>query len=160
MATAHINIGSNIGDRRALIETAVARIIDAFPGPVGISSVIETEPWGFESPNRFLNIGLTVETRQTTPENVFATLRAIQNAISDASHRRPDGSYADRAVDIDLIAVGDLVVDSPPDLILPHPRMHLRPFVLIPMLELQPEWVHPLLGLTPRQMLESTAPSR
>ena len=160
MATAHINIGSNIGDRRALIESAVARIKDAFPGPLCRSEMIETEPWGFDSPNRFLNLGITVETGHTPPETVFATLRAIQNDISDLSHRRPDGSYADRAVDIDLIAIGDSVVDCPPPLILPHPRMHLRPFVLIPMLRLQPDWVHPILRMTPREMLDSTASSR
>ncbi|MDE6489329.1 MAG: 2-amino-4-hydroxy-6-hydroxymethyldihydropteridine diphosphokinase, partial [Paramuribaculum sp.] len=57
---------------------------------------------------------------------------------------------------IDLIAIDSCVISDPPDLILPHPRMHLRPFVLIPFNQLQPDWVHPLLGLTPRQMLLKT----
>lgn len=156
MATAHINIGSNIGDRRALLESAVARIKDAFAADVRISDIIETEPWGFESPNRFLNVGVSVDIGTTPPQAAFRTLKAIQNAISDTSHRNTDGTYADRAVDIDLIAIDSCVISDPPDLILPHPRMHLRPFVLIPFNQLQPDWVHPLLGLTPRQMLLRT----
>ena len=76
----------------------------------------------------------------------------MERSISPAAHRHPDGSYADRMIDIDLIAAGSAVVDSP-RLTLPHPRMHLRPFVLRPMDQLEPGWLHPLLGLTPAAML-------
>ncbi len=68
-------------------------------------------------------------------------------------HRNPDGSYRDREIDIDMIALDGCVVDSP-DIIVPHPRMDIREFVLVPMAGLAPGWMHPVSGLTPVQMLE------
>ena len=74
-------------------------------------------------------------------------LMAIQDSICSAAHRDSTGAYIDRIIDIDLIAIDDTVIDTP-ELTLPHPRMHLRDFVVRPMLELCPEWVHPLLNKT------------
>ncbi len=152
MATAHINIGSNIGDRHAHIELAVTRIMQRF-GDVRRSEFIESEPWGYDSPHRFLNLGLMVESGEMPPEKLFEILKEIEQTISPASHRAADGGYADRVIDIDLIAVDDMIVNTPA-LTLPHPRMHLRQFVLQPMVELAPEWRHPLSGLTAAEMLE------
>lgn len=149
--TVHVNIGSNTGDRHAQIERAVAAIELRFAAPVRRSAIIESEPWGYDSPNPYLNIGLMFES-ELPPEQLVGELLDIQRAIDPAPHRNPDGTYADRAIDIDLIAVGNMVVTSS-QLALPHPRMHLRRFVLLPMLELDPDWVHPLLHLTPRQLL-------
>lgn len=152
---AHINIGSNIGDRAALLERAVADIQHALQAPVRCSEVIETEPWGFSSPHPFLNIGIMVDT-DLSPLQLFDKLMEIQQAIDGSSHRTSLGDYADRAIDIDLIAV-DQVVLSTPRLTLPHPRMHLRRFVLEPMLALDPHWCHPILHLTPSQLLADCA---
>ncbi|MCM1517355.1 MAG: 2-amino-4-hydroxy-6-hydroxymethyldihydropteridine diphosphokinase [Pseudoflavonifractor sp.] len=158
MITAYINIGSNMGDRHALIERAVA-LIERLSGPVRRSVYIESEPWGYESDNLFLNLGVAVDTPMA-PEELLERLLAIEREINPSSHRRPDGSYVDRAIDIDLIACDVMdgtgarsVVTDTPSLTLPHPRMHLRRFVLVPMAELAPAWRHPLLGLTPREML-------
>lgn len=149
--TAHVNIGSNIGDRHALIERAVAAIGRMAKATVRLSSPFESEPWGFESPNSFINLGVAFET-DLPPFELLRQLRLIESRISDASHRTADGCYADRMIDIDLIAVGQIIL-SGDGLTLPHPRMHLREFVLRPIEELEPGWRHPLLGLTPSEML-------
>ena len=155
----HINIGSNSGCRHALIGRAAAAVASAAGGPVSRSAVIETEPWGFDSPNAFLNLGLMVERElpPATDMRAFALtllrrLRAIERGIDPSPHRDASGGYIDRAIDIDLIAVGDLVMETP-ELTLPHPRMHERDFVLRPMAELDPLWRHPLLGITSSELL-------
>ena len=148
---AHINIGSNIGDRHALIERAVASVLALSVGPGRVSAPVESEPWGFSSPHPFLNVGVSIMT-DLQPEALLRALLDIQADISDAPHRAPDGSYIDRPLDIDLICMEDTVLDIP-GLILPHPRMHLRPFVLLPLAELSPSWLHPLLHLTPSRLL-------
>lgn len=148
---AHINIGSNTGDRRALLERAVARVSSLSLSEARVSATVESEPWGFTSPHRFLNAGVEITT-EMEPLQLLEALLAIQTEISDAPHRHPDGSYADRPIDIDLICMEDTVTDTPA-LTLPHPRMHLRPFVLIPLCELSPQWVHPRLHMTAAGLL-------
>lgn len=159
MARIHINIGSNTGDRAALIERAVAalagRLDSMNKAEIRLSPIIETDPWGFRSPNKFFNLGVMIDTCEPAdPEVLLDTLQAVEHDISDAPHRKADGSYSDRPIDIDLIAVDDMIVDTP-SLTLPHPRMHERRFVLEPLAELDPVWRHPLIGKTAREMLES-----
>lgn len=135
----HLNIGSNQGDRAALIERAVALLMRAMPDArVRRSAPVESEPWGFDSPNAFLNIGLMLDLpRSIDPEALLDITQAAERAISPASHRNPDGSYRDRLIDIDIIAVDRLRLHTP-RLTLPHPRAALRPFVLTPLRELDP----------------------
>lgn len=147
---AHVNIGSNLGDRMALIGRAVAMLRDEFEG-VTVSQPVESEPWGFESMHPFVNVGVNLST-DLTPAELLKRLLTIQNAIDPTPHRHPDGGYADRAIDLDLITMEQLTCEADP--VLPHPRMHLRPFVLAPMAEIWPEWRHPLLKLTPQQILD------
>lgn len=153
MATAHINIGSNIGDRLALIGQAVAAVELIFNTPATCSEPIESEPWGFDSPNGFINIGVNIEVGEMTPEEVLQRLLQAQAQIDSSPHRNADGGYIDRLIDIDLIAIDNVVIDTE-ELTLPHPRMHLREFVLRPMSELLPSWRHPLLNATPAELLE------
>lgn len=172
MIDIHINIGSNSGHREALIERAVAAVRSAFPdADVRCSEIIETSPWGFDSPNSFLNVGVMISLHSWTQSasvgahfNVSATDRTgfalavlrklldIQSNIDPSPHRDSAGAYIDRAIDIDLIAIDDWVIDHP-DLTLPHPRMHLRDFVLIPLNQFVPKWRHPLTGKTPEEMI-------
>lgn len=154
MTKAHINIGSNLGDRHALIELAVARIESALGCRAQRSAIIESEPWGFESPNAFLNMGISIECDDAmTPHALLDILQCVEKTIDASSHRNAAGGYADRAIDIDLIALGSLTACDE-KLTLPHPRMQQREFVLRPMEELEPEWHHPVTGLTPAEMLE------
>lgn len=158
MPVAYVNIGSNRGDREAMIGRAVALIADAFPASgLRVSASVESPPWGYESSRPFLNVGVAFSV-DISPAELLSRLLGIEKSISPDPHRNPDGSYRDRAIDIDLIAVDSLVIHAD-FLSLPHPRMHLRPFVLIPMMQLAPEWRHPLLGLTPGQLLENSPQS-
>ncbi len=152
--TAYVNIGSNTGDRPYNINRAVACIADAFPdATVTKSTIVESEAWGYNSENKYLNIGLAIEfDRQPEPSALLRRLLAIEKTLCNGPHRNADGSYRDRQTDIDLIAIDSLTSDTQ-ELTLPHPRMHLREFVLIPMIELAPEWRHPLTGLSCAQML-------
>lgn len=150
MSTAYINIGSNMGNRNALIEQAITHIELLCNTKANISPIIETESWGYKSQHPFLNIGIAIET-QIEPTTLLNELLKIEKNISDASHRDEYGNYVDRQIDIDLIAVDQITIDTP-TLQLPHPRMHLRNFVLTPMMHLNPSWIHPTLNKTVTQL--------
>ncbi len=151
MPTAYVNIGSNRGDRHAYIEQAVTLVSHIAESPVRRSTFIESEPWGYESQSPYINLGIAFTT-SIHPPRLLDQLLEIEHSICPDTHRDTAGNYIDRAIDIDLIAVDDAVIDTP-RLTLPHQRMHLRPFVLIPMLQLAPQWRHPILGLTPAALL-------
>ena len=150
MATAYLSLGSNLGDRLRLIQEAFAALtVEA--GPVtALSSLYETEPWGFSSPHRFLNVALALETT-LSPETLLAVTQRIERDLG-RTHKSVDGRYADRTIDIDLLFVGDAVLDTPA-LTLPHPRLHLRRFVLEPLCEIAPDLCHPLLRKSVSQLL-------
>lgn len=144
MMLAHINIGSNIGDSRSAIERAVADVFSLSEGTTRRSGYVESDPWGFDSPNRFLNIGVEIVTT-LPPETLLSRLKDIERAISPLSHRNPDGTYRDRLIDIDLIFMADIgegglemIICDSPSLTLPHPRANARGFVMAPLRELHP----------------------
>ena len=147
--TLYLNIGSNIGDRRSKLLHAVA-LIEKLPwlrpGTLRLSSFITSPPWGYTSANDFINVGLAVEIHPGThPLTILDDLLSVQTAVSPSPHRDASGNYIDRDIDIDIIAIDQLIFNHP-RLTIPHPRMHLRQFVLDPMRELAPDWEHPLLG--------------
>ena len=151
-----LNLGSNLGDRRRNLSRAIAAIEKEF-GYFELSHTIKSEPWGYDSDNSFLNVGMMVIS-DLSPVEILHKLQDIEKSISPESHRNPDGSYADRVIDIDIIAIDDMVEDSP-ELTLPHPGMEHRRFVLEPMAELAPFWVHPVLKKTPGEMLQECLPT-
>ena len=134
MPVVYANLGSNLGNRKALIELALEKISEKF-GVCCISSYIETDPWGFESVNRFLNLGVSFCT-ELHPEEVLSKLQTIEKSICGESHRDITGKYIDRKIDIDIMAIGDLSYRSP-RLILPHPHLYEREFFLVPLEELK-----------------------
>ena len=149
MHTVLLNIGSNLGDRRRNLSKAVSAIEKEF-GYFELSHAVETEPEGFDSPHAFLNIGMMVRS-ELEPLEILRRLQAIERSFSLESHRTEDGGYKDRLIDIDIIAIDELEMDAP-ELVLPHPRMHERRFVLEPLAELAPYWRHPRLGLTAMEL--------
>lgn len=148
---AHINIGSNLGDSLGTIRKAIAAIAAIEGSQPAVSTPVESTAWGYESANRYINVGVMIES-QLSPVQLLMRLSQIERSISPEGHRNPDGTYRDRLIDIDLIAMEGCVIDTP-ELTLPHPRMHLREFVLRPLAELDPGWVHPLLGVTAGELL-------
>lgn len=138
MAKAIVSIGSCKGHRHSAIARAVALIRSLVsPAEVRCSSEYETPAWGYESDAVFLNICLSFTT-PLEPSRLLDKLLEIQNSIDPSPHRDASGGYIDRVIDIDLICVDTLIVDSP-SLILPHPRAHLREFVTRPFMEIEPE---------------------
>lgn len=150
MATVFVNIGSNKGNSRLFLSRAMKGIGEEF-GPYEISHIVTSPAWGFRSKRDFLNLGLSFQS-EAAPEEILDRLLEIQNRISSAPHRNWAGEYTDREIDIDIVAIDDIVLKSP-KLTLPHPHLHKRSFFLEPMNELAPQWVHPLLGKTPAEML-------
>lgn len=158
----YLSLGSNSGERHRNIGCATS-LLDTFfsrmDATLRVSSPLISRPMGFESPNSFVNVGAVVsfdppvEADEDFFLNVLSEIQKIEKRISLMPHRNPDGSYRDREIDIDLIAADGFTMESP-RLTIPHPRMHLRPFVLTPMETLLPTWCHPLLGKTPSQLLK------
>lgn len=141
MQRIHLNIGSNMGDRKALIAGAVALIFKRLgPGRMPQSDFYESEPWGYDSTLKYLNVAVMID-RDTplSPLDILEATRAVELAVGGgAPHRNADGSYRDRPVDIDIIDVDGIVIDTP-RLTLPHPRAALRDFVIEPLRSLDPD---------------------
>ena len=148
----YLNIGSNIGDRRDNLYRAVVALAACMGGDCAVSPIVESEPWGFESDNRFMNLGVCLQSTMS-PWQMLERIHEIERELGSASHRDAQGGYVDRLVDIDIVAIDDLVIDSP-SLQVPHRHLPERDFFLIPMQYLAPEWRHPVTGLTAAQMLE------
>ena len=147
--TLYLNIGSNIGDRRSNILRAVALIKRQewiLPDTMRLSDFIQSEPWGYESINTYTNLGVAADIYpEKHPLEILHSIHLIQSQIDPAPHRDSYGNYIDRIIDIDIIAIDNMVFNHP-ELIIPHPRMHIRPFVLRPVQAIAPDWVHPILG--------------
>lgn len=150
MAFYLINLGSNLGDRRLNLSRAM-RAVGAEFGDFEMSHVVESEPWGFDSTNSFLNVGMAFNS-DLPPEEVLGRLQRVERSISPAPHRDASGGYADRVIDIDIVAVDREIIDTP-SLRVPHPSLAERRFFLEPLAELAPGWTHPDSGLTAAQML-------
>ena len=146
----YLNIGSNMGDRRDNLYRAVVALAAGTSG-CAISHIVESEPWGYDSDNRFMNLGLKLSSN-IDPYDMLERIHDIERRLGSASHRDDEGRYIDRLVDIDIMAIDDMVIDSP-TLQVPHPHLPERDFFLRPMMELAPEWCHPLTGLTAGEML-------
>lgn len=145
-----LNIGSNLGNRRLHLSRAVSALEKEF-GYFELSHTVESKPQGYESSREFLNVGMMVNTN-LTPDQLIDRVLEIEKSLSPVPHRDAAGEYIDREVDIDIIAIDDMIIDTP-RLSVPHPRMQERRFVLEPMAELARFWVHPLLKKTPAELL-------
>lgn len=138
MHQVYLGLGSNLGDCEANIREAIRLIGERVGQVIRQSSLIETEPWGFESENKFLNGVILCETT-LTPRQLLKTTQKIERALgrkkkSTASCLQTP-NYSDRPIDIDILLFDDLTIDEP-DLKIPHPLMHERDFVMIPLKEI------------------------
>ncbi len=176
----YIGLGSNVGDREANLREAIERIKMLWLEVVRESSIFETEPVGFMDQRWFLNqvieiriiAGLTSQHASGFPDpEAIATIGAEEVLSELLNIEREMGRErtvvnGPRVIDIDLLLFGDLTISrskdeeewpltNPIDVFVPHPRMHLRRFVLEPLCEIAPELVHPVIKQTCREMLAS-----
>jgi 2-amino-4-hydroxy-6-hydroxymethyldihydropteridine diphosphokinase len=149
---AYVGLGSNLGDRAGHLLLAVRGMLDAGLDVIRLSSIYETDPVGNEDQPAFLN--LVAELRGQTlpsPDQLLARLLRIEYSLG----RKREVPLGPRTIDLDLLIVKDELVNTE-FLTLPHPRLHLRRFVLVPLNELVPDLVHPVLKKTVHELLEHT----
>ena len=130
----YLGLGSNLGNCRKNLERAIRLIGDRVGLVTRQSSFIETEPWGFESPHKFMNAVILCETTRS-PREVLLLTQQIERDMGRMK-KSVSGGYADRAIDIDILLYDDVTIDEP-DLKIPHPLMHQRDFVMIPLKEVK-----------------------
>ncbi|NLC55971.1 MAG: 2-amino-4-hydroxy-6-hydroxymethyldihydropteridine diphosphokinase [Armatimonadetes bacterium] len=140
MACAFLSLGSNLGDRLGHLSEAVRQLRERGVTPRRASSVYETAPVGRTEQPAFLNAVIEVET-DLEPLALLAQTQAVENALG----RRRVLRWGPRTLDIDILLYDDCRIDLP-ELQVPHPRMHERRFVLLPLVELQPDVVIPGIG--------------
>jgi 2-amino-4-hydroxy-6-hydroxymethyldihydropteridine diphosphokinase len=149
----YLSLGSNVGDREAQLQDALAKLA-AVGSVVATSSFYETEPIEFTQQPWFLNCALALETSQTPQQLMAAILR-----IEEEMGRRRVQEKGPRSIDIDILLFDDTIVDSK-ELTIPHPAMRQRRFVLEPLAEIAPELLHPVLKKTIGELLDSLPPGQ
>src|SRR3990172_746957 len=144
---AYIGIGSNVGDRKDHCRKAIELLAEA-GRVIHVSSLYYTEPVGYKEQEDFINAVAAVET-DCTPAELLSRCRSIEDRLGRTRAVR----WGPRTIDLDILLFGDLVVDEP-DLVIPHPLMATRKFVLAPLAEIVPTAFHPVLNKTAAQLLQ------
>ncbi|MGM9802843.1 MAG: 2-amino-4-hydroxy-6-hydroxymethyldihydropteridine diphosphokinase [Muribaculaceae bacterium] len=149
--TYYINIGSNLGDKMQHLRDAVQAVERRLGVKARCSDAVTSPPWGFESSNTFANMAVAVQS-SLPPHDMLNVLKLIEDQIGTSVHRDAQGQYCDRVIDLDIMAIDDLVIDTP-TLQVPHRHLAERYFFLRPFCDLAPHWQHPISGATLQQML-------
>jgi len=147
LATCHLHLGSNIGDRKVMLASAIQKIEEIIGPIVASSSFYETEAWGNTDQADFINIAIEVE-HYTSPTKLLEMV----NRIEDDLGRVRKTHWGPRAIDIDILLMGDLVTDTK-KLTIPHRYMQDRNFVLYPLAEIAGEMMHPVFNKTINELL-------
>ena len=153
MRIAAIGLGSNVGDRLGALRRALSLLKTKGIETLKKSDVFETPPVGLSEQPKFLNACVLVETSMG-PQLLLAQLKEIEAAIG----RQDRAHWGPREIDLDILYIGDLVIRDG-ELEIPHPRMHERAFVLLPLSQIAPHWRHPILSKTVEELTREVSSS-
>lgn len=148
--TSYVGLGSNLGDRAGNLLLAVRGLMEASFSVCKLSAIYETEPFGVENHASYLNMVAEIRVTNISSSQMLARMLRIEYLLG----RRDKNQKMPRTVDLDLLLYGNFQSYTE-FLTLPHPRMHERRFVLVPLAEIAPHLVHPVLNLTIQEILES-----
>lgn len=140
MAKVYLSTGSNQGDRLNSLVEAAKQIEKQIGTIIDLSAVVESEPMGFEAETNFYNQVLLVDT-MLTPQQVIITLLDIELKLGRV---RAGQTYTSRSIDIDILFYDEIMI-ADDNLVIPHPRLHERNFVLQPLMAISPDFIHPVL---------------
>lgn len=149
-----LGLGSNIEPREVHIESA-CNALEQNGRITLISSIVQTEPWGYSDDRPYLNAVCEYRTN-LKPLQLLSIVEDIER--EEGRTRKSTDGYRGRTLDIDILFYDDQIIHTP-DLMVPHPRLHLRNFVLVPLAEIAPDYVHPELHLSVRELLERSTDS-
>ena len=133
MSIVYLGLGSNLGNKEQHITTAVKHLEQRVGKVRRLSSLLKTEPWGFTSPHSFVNAAVSIDTI-LSPHEVLEATQQIERDMG-RKQKSMNGEYHDRIIDIDILLYADMEINEK-DLIIPHPLMHQRDFVMIPLREI------------------------
>ncbi len=154
MSIAFLGIGTNLGNKESNLDHAIEKIEEYIGRILKSSSIYETEPWGFQAKNEFLNMAVMVET-ELVPSELLKKVLNIELLLGRIRGKKHYSfSYSSRLIDIDILLYENIIIDEP-DLKIPHPLMHHRKFVLVPLCDIAPEMIHPVLKKSFRLLLEN-----
>ena len=148
MSKIYLSIGSNKGNRYSQIKEALNLIREDIGGITLISKIYETKSWGFES-EKFLNLCIAIKS-ELSPDKLLFSINSIEEKIG---RKRDSKKVNAREIDIDIIFYSNKIVNQE-ELIIPHPRLELRNFVLVPLSEIASDFVHPILLKSVKELLE------
>jgi len=150
MSKIYLSIGSNKGNRYSQIKEALNLIREDIGGITSISKIYETKSWGFESEN-FLNLCIAINSK-LSPDKLLFSINSIEKKIG---RKRDSQKMKAREIDIDIIFYSNRIVNQK-ELIIPHPSLELRNFVLVPLNDIASDFIHPILSKSVKELLESS----